>query len=125
LDSTTRLDFSQDWKYENHSRTIEKFGEARAFAAHFFVIPLLLAWLALLPRVQAVIPPPDGGYLGGNTAEGDAALHNLTSGVWNTALGRWRSITTLMAERTRRPGFKPFFTTQLATRTPPTAASAL
>lgn len=32
-------------------------------------------------------PPPDGGYPGGNTAEGQAALLNLTSGTFNTAVG--------------------------------------
>jgi len=42
---------------------------------------------ALLPVAQAVNPPPDGGYAGGNTAEGQAALLNLTSGTFNTAVG--------------------------------------
>jgi Chaperone of endosialidase len=37
--------------------------------------------------VRAVSPPPDGGYAGGNTAEGQAALLNLTSGTFNTAVG--------------------------------------
>lgn len=36
---------------------------------------------------QAVNPPPDGGYPGGNTAEGEAALLSLTSGTFNTAAG--------------------------------------
>jgi hypothetical protein len=38
-------------------------------------------------RTQAVNPPPDGGYPGGNTAEGQDALLTLTSGTFNTALG--------------------------------------
>lgn len=42
---------------------------------------------ASLPRAQAVTPAPDGGYPGFNTAEGDGALQNLTSGTSNTALG--------------------------------------
>jgi len=37
--------------------------------------------------VQAVSPPPDGGYPGGNTAEGTNALLSLTSGIWNTGTG--------------------------------------
>jgi hypothetical protein len=39
------------------------------------------------PLVQAVVPAPDGGYPGGNTAEGQAALFTLTSGAFNTAVG--------------------------------------
>ena len=36
---------------------------------------------------QAVNPPPDGGYAGGNTAEGTSALLSLTTGTYNTAVG--------------------------------------
>ena len=52
------------------------------------LIPLVLACLALSPMAQAVTPPPDGGYPGGNTAEGTTALQNLTNGTDNTAIGR-------------------------------------
>jgi Chaperone of endosialidase len=37
--------------------------------------------------MQAVVPAPDGGYPGGNTAEGANALFSLTSGIDNNALG--------------------------------------
>ena len=37
--------------------------------------------------MQAVNPPPDGGYTGGNTAEGQNALFSLTNGGFNTAVG--------------------------------------
>ena len=50
-------------------------------------LAILIACFALSPRAQAVVPAPDGGYPGGNTAEGNKALFSLTTGVWNTALG--------------------------------------
>ena len=43
--------------------------------------------IALLPGAQAVVPPPDGGYPGGNTAEGTSALLSRTTGIYNTAAG--------------------------------------
>src|SRR5438067_856318 len=52
-----------------------------------FLLTFALACFALLPTVRAVTPPPDGGYPGQNTAEGDNALLNLTSGFANTAIG--------------------------------------
>ncbi len=51
------------------------------------LIPALFYGLALVPTAQAVTPSPDGGYPGGNTAEGQQALLRLTSGTYNTALG--------------------------------------
>ena len=50
-----------------------------------------LACFALLPGAQAVMPPPDGGYAGFNTAEGTNALKNLSTGSANTAIG-WLSL---------------------------------
>jgi hypothetical protein len=57
------------------------------------LIAFALVCLALLPKVQAVVPPPDGGYPGFNTAEGQNALFNLTTGSANTAVG-WYSLFT-------------------------------
>jgi hypothetical protein len=53
----------------------------------FILITLAAGTLALVQRAEAVNPPPDGGYAGGNTAEGQGALLNLTSGTFNTAVG--------------------------------------
>ena len=52
-----------------------------------FTIAVLTVCLASLQNAQAVSPAPDGGYSGGNTAEGQDALLHLTTGVHNTAVG--------------------------------------
>jgi hypothetical protein len=51
---------------------------------------VLLTFVCLavaLPTMQAVVPPPDGGYPGANTAEGQNALFSLTTGGFNSAAG--------------------------------------
>ena len=56
------------------------------------LVLLAFACLAALgPTMQAVVPAPDGGYPGANTAEGQNALLNLTTGGFNTAVG-WLSL---------------------------------
>jgi uncharacterized coiled-coil protein SlyX len=50
-----------------------------------------LACFGVSPLAQAVSPAPDGGYPGGNTAEGQNALFSLTTGGGNTAIG-WSSL---------------------------------
>ena len=53
-----------------------------------FVTILTFLWAAAVtPKAYAVVPPPDGGYPGANTAEGQNALFSLTTGGFNTALG--------------------------------------
>jgi hypothetical protein len=47
----------------------------------------VFACFGLLPKAEAVVPAPDGGYPGGNTAEGTNALLSLSSGTYNTAVG--------------------------------------
>ena len=54
-------------------------------------ILLGLACLAISPIAQAVVPAPDGGYSGQNTAEGTSALLRLNGGTNNTAVG-WASL---------------------------------
>ena len=51
------------------------------------LITIALVCFALVQNTQAVVPAPDGGYPGGNTAEGQNALFSLTRGRNNTAIG--------------------------------------
>jgi Chaperone of endosialidase len=53
----------------------------------FILIALVLDSFVLSQRLRAVSPAPDGGYPGGNTAEGQAALLSLSTGGFNTAVG--------------------------------------
>lgn len=55
------------------------------------LITFALVCFALSPRVQAVVPAPDGGYPNFTTAEGQNALFSLTTGSANTAVG-WFSL---------------------------------
>ena len=58
-----------------------------------FLVAFALACFALSPAARAVSPPPDGGYAGFNTAEGQNALLGLTTGQGNTGVG-WYSLFT-------------------------------
>src|ERR1051325_11542038 len=62
----------------------------------FLLIPLVLVCIGVVPKAQAVVPPPPGGYPNFTTAAGDHALQALTLGVGNTALGTFSlfSVTT-------------------------------
>src|SRR6266446_1785060 len=51
------------------------------------LIALVLICLDLSSIAYAVSPPPDGGYIGGNTAEGTSALLSRITGTYNTAVG--------------------------------------
>jgi hypothetical protein len=48
---------------------------------------VLIALFGSPQNMRAVTPPRDGGYPGRNTAEGQDALFNLTTGSANTAIG--------------------------------------
>ena len=62
----------------------------------FLVLISLFTGFAFLQPASAVAPPPDGGYPGFNTAEGQNALFSRTTGVGNTAIGWFseKSVTT-------------------------------
>jgi BclA C-terminal domain len=62
--------------------------------------PIVLACFALSQVARAetdVSPPPDGGYPGFTTAEGQNALRNLSSGLGNSAFGWYSLFSTTVA----------------------------
>src|SRR5204862_6915464 len=76
-------------------------------ATSLFLIALVLAWIiGFLPKAQALNPPPVGGYPGQNTATGDYALFNLTTGTRNTAIGFWALNTDTTGGKNTAIGFQ-------------------
>jgi hypothetical protein len=71
------------WKRDERNQRMKKLMTSMYFA--FGVIAFVC--FAVSPVVQAVVPPPDGGYPNFTTAEGDNALKHLTSGLGNTGIG--------------------------------------
>jgi hypothetical protein len=78
---------------ENRGGFMKKLSQSGSSRALIIAVAAFIS-LALLSYAQAVVPAPDGGYPGGNTAEGQSALLSLTSGISNTAVG-WFSLKTL------------------------------
>jgi hypothetical protein len=77
---------------------------------------IALAFLcALLPNTHAVSPQPDGGYPGGNTAEGTSALATLTTGVQNTALGHQTLLRLTTGNQNTATGFQALLNTSTGT----------
>jgi hypothetical protein len=68
----------------------------RTTTRSLIIITLVLVCFAILSRAHAVVPAPDGFYPGFNTAEGQNALKNLSSGQGNTAVG-WFSLDSVTA----------------------------
>jgi hypothetical protein len=72
---------------------------------NFVHIVIGIVCVGLLPTMQAVSPPRDGGYPGGNTAEGQNALSSLTTGGFNTDVV---ASDTSFSGQNRVPGPSPF-----------------
>jgi trimeric autotransporter adhesin len=70
-----------------HRYPSEAFASLQTGARHCRQVLFALGLLALCQMGHAVTPAPDGGYAGGNTAEGQNALLSLTTGTYNTAIG--------------------------------------
>jgi hypothetical protein len=71
-----------------------------AMRIKYLPVVLVCAFLALWPKAEAVVPPPDGGYLNFTTAAGDHALQALTLGVGNTAIGTFSCLASPLAAST-------------------------
>src|SRR6266536_5039376 len=72
----------------NHMKRVIKTQTASLLTrGHCGQVLFTLGVLALCQGAHAVVPAPDGGYPGYNTAEGQNALFSRTTGLWNTALG--------------------------------------
>jgi hypothetical protein len=65
---------------KKHMKTMKNIPALMTFALICFAV-------VSTPNAFGINPPPDGGYPGGNTAEGQSALLNLSTGGYNTAVG--------------------------------------
>jgi hypothetical protein len=72
----------------NTSSSVQTSNRSECFRGFLLIaIALVCFGLASAPNAFGVSPAPDGAYPGANTAEGQSALQNLTSGIHDTALG--------------------------------------
>jgi hypothetical protein len=93
-------------RLEKTSLLIRKSINRPQLRSGLFLAALALAYPALSPITQAVTPPPVGGYPGQNTATGDYALFNLTTGTRNTAIGFWALNTNTTGGKNAAIGFQ-------------------
>src|SRR6266513_1041049 len=87
-------------------------------------VAFTLICFALSPRMQAVNPPPDGGYPGFNTAEGTDALFSNTTGERNTGLG-FQALYYNNGNYNTAEGFRALFSNTSGTQNTAIGAAAL
>jgi hypothetical protein len=86
---------------------------------------ITFACFALCQALNAVSPPPDGGYPGNNTAEGTSALLFRTSGIDDTALGFQALYFTTTGNFNTGTGFRALFRNTSGQQNTATGVSAL
>jgi hypothetical protein len=93
----------------------------------FLLIPLslLLVCFALCQMARAVVPAPDGGYPGANTAEGTNALFSLTTGIDNTAVGFQALFHNTTGSNNTAEGFRALFRNTTGAQNTATGVNAL
>jgi hypothetical protein len=89
------------------------------------LIPLVLLCFGLSPAARAVIPAPDGGYPGSNTAEGEDALFSLTTGIWDTAIGYQALYNNTIGGSNTAIGFSSLYRNTTGSNNTASGASAL
>ena len=90
-----------------------------------FLIAFMLSCFGLSPKILAVVPAPDGGYPGNNTAEGTNAVFSLTSGIDNTALGFEALFRNTTGDFNTAEGFGALFNNTSGTQNTATGVNAL
>jgi Chaperone of endosialidase len=81
--------------------------------------------LSVAPNAFGVVPAPDGGYPGNNTAEGANALFSLTSGTANTALGFQALYRNTTGNYNTAEGFRSLFSNTTGDQNTASGAQAL
>src|SRR6266478_1572483 len=90
-----------------------------------FLIAFMLSYFGLSAKILAVVPAPDGGYPGNNTAEGTNAFFSLTSGIDNTALGFEALFRNTTGDFNTAEGFGALFNNTSGTQNTATGVNAL
>jgi Chaperone of endosialidase len=90
-----------------------------------FLIAFMLSCFGLSAKILAVVPAPDGGYPGNNTAEGTNALFSLTSGIDNTALGFEALFRNTTGDFNTAEGFGALFSNSSGSQNTATGVNAL
>jgi hypothetical protein len=101
------------------------FPRSRSYGAAGLLIALVLVCFGLAPMAQAVVPAPDGGYPGGNTAEGENALFSLTTGTYNTAVGSSSLRATTTGDFSTATGDRALFSNTIGSSNTATGSQAL